>query len=215
VVDEFTQFMEWARGADPFLVYGVVLLIAYVENVVPPIPGDLVIAFGGYLAAVGSLNLPVVVVLATVASVVGFMTMYVLGDSLGVHLLDRDKLRWVPKKRIVKARAWVLRSGFVVVLLNRFLPGLRSVISLAVGMVHLNRRYTVLCSTISSLAWTVLITYVGYAIGENWDQVREYAKLYSETITIAIVVIVVIQVGRFVYSHRVSRADRTELSDDG
>lgn len=177
----FVDIVEWMEQIPPFWAYVVILVIAYGENLVPPIPGDMVIVFGGYLVGIGKLNFLLVVLLSTLGGALGFMTMYVIGRSIGHAVLDRDRLRWLPKDRIERARQWLSRWGYWVVAANRFLSGARSVISLTVGMAETEVRKTAFFATLSAFLWTIAIAYGGYQLGENWpiivDQLRAYGEL--------------------------------------
>ncbi len=170
---------QWALQVPPFWVYVGLLAIAYGENVVPPIPGDLFVVFCGYLAGRGTLELWMVILLATLGGAAGFMTMYAVGYRIGVAVLDPHRLRWLPKRRIHQVQRWMRRWGYGIVAANRFLSGARSVISLTVGMAHMHPGKTALLATLSAFVWTTLISYLGYTIGENWPVVRYYLQVYG------------------------------------
>ncbi len=175
----FLDVFTWIESLAPFWAYLVILSIAYGENVLPPIPGDMVVVFGGYLAGVGHLNVYAVWALSTLGGALGFMTMYAVGYWAGDAVYDPDRLRWLPKGYMGKVRTWLHRWGYRVVLANRFLSGARSVISLAVGMAHMNRMRTLAYATISAFLWTGVIIWAGYLVGENWEVVSVYLKGYG------------------------------------
>ena len=192
----FTDIFDWMLMLSPVWAYTAILVIAYGENVVPPIPGDMVVVFGGYLVGLGRLNFAAVVVLATVGGALGFMTMYALGYRIGEAMLDPKRFRWIPKKQVHKAREKIARWGYGVVAANRFLSGLRSVISITVGMAHMDPWKTTVYATLSAAVWTGLITYLGYLLGENWEAVSGYLQTYGWFIGGAIVLFAVIQIVR-------------------
>ncbi|WP_397546013.1 DedA family protein [Rhodothermus marinus] len=178
-MDWLADLTQWALQVPPFWVYVALLVIAYGENVVPPIPGDLFVVFCGYLAGRGTLELWLVILLSTVGGAAGFMTMYAVGYRIGTAVLDPDRLRWLPKRRIYQVQRWMQRWGYGIVAANRFLSGARSVISLTVGMAHMHPGKTALLATLSAFVWTTLIAYLGYAVGENWPVVRHYLQVYG------------------------------------
>ncbi|GIV60471.1 DedA family protein [Rhodocaloribacter litoris] len=198
----FTDIFEWMAALPPLWAYVALLVIAYGENVVPPIPGDMVVVFGGYLVGVGRLDFTVVVVLATLGGALGFMTMYAIGYRIGEAVLDPRRLRWLPKDRIRQARRWVRRWGYWVVAANRFLSGLRSVISLTAGMAHMHPWKTAAFATLSAAVWTTLIAYLGYMVGENWEVVRGYLRTYGWVVGAAIGLFVLVQLWRYYRRHR-------------
>ena len=161
------DFHAYLSALPALTVYSLLFVIAYGENVVPPIPGDVAVVVGGMVAAAGAVSLPVVVVLATIAGGLGFMTVFAVGRRLGEATLRPNRLRFLPRDELNRAREVVGRRGLIVVAINRFLPGLRSVIGLAVGMSPLRPMPVAVLSTISAGVWSALIAYLGYALVDN------------------------------------------------
>jgi membrane protein DedA with SNARE-associated domain len=180
--DWFANFFSWMQGLSPLWAYATLFLIAYGENVAPPIPGDMVVVFGGYLAGLGQLHLGIVVVLSTLGGALGFMTMFEVGRRLGRTVLDPDRLQWLPRGGFEKAQRWIQRYGYGVVAANRFLSGARSVISLTAGVAGMKPWRTLWWCTVSAFVWTGLISYAGYAVGDNWTLVVSYIRAYGRII---------------------------------
>jgi membrane protein DedA with SNARE-associated domain len=115
MADFVSDFVTWMEALPPIWAYSIVFLIAYGENVIPPIPGDLIVVFGGYLAGLGQLNLVIVVLLATVGGALGFMSMYGIGYWLGETVLRPDRYTWLPQGQFEKVQRWIHRwqpTGF-------------------------------------------------------------------------------------------------------
>ncbi|MFB6247944.1 MAG: DedA family protein [Salinibacter sp.] len=182
MLEWFSNFFAWMQGLPPLWAYLTLLIIAYGENVAPPIPGDMVVVFGGYLAGLGQLHLGVVVALSTAGGALGFMTMFALGYRLGERILNPDRLPWLPRDGVEQARRWIHRYGYGVVAANRFLSGARSVISLTAGIARMDPWRAFLWCTVSALVWTGLISYAGYAVGDNWGLVVTYLRAYGRGI---------------------------------
>lgn len=204
MVEEFTQdLVQWMKVLPPVSIYTVFFLIAYFENVLPPIPGDLLVAFGGYLAAEEIIHITPVLFLTTLASVIGFMTMYWLGSHWGTQIQEQRERFWmvkfIPVEYIEKVREWMQRWGQGVVLANRFLAGTRSVISLTAGISHTPVFSTVISSTVSSILWNSILLGLGWIVHKNWRIIGEYLSIYSRLILGAILVIVLIKVGIYYY----------------
>jgi membrane protein DedA with SNARE-associated domain len=195
-------------------VYVTILSIAYVENVAPPIPGDMVVVFGGYLAGLGQLNLVNVVVLSTIGGALGFMTMYAIGHRLGDRLMEPGRARWIPRAKVQKVRETIRKWGYGVVAANRFLSGLRSVISLTVGMAHMKPWRTAAYATLSAAVWTALIAYLGYLAGENWEAVKGYLSTYGKVITGVVAVLAVLLAVR-IYRKRKARREAARAAQEG
>ena len=198
MIEEFTQQMvEWIQVLNPLSIYAVFFLVAYFENIIPPIPGDVLVAFGGYLAAESVIGLTPVYILTTVASVVGFMTLYWLGSHWGLQIQEKKEkfwlIRFIPLKYMTKVQDWMSRWGMGVVLANRFLAGTRSVISITAGISHTPVGRTVLSSTVSSLLWNAILLGFGWFVHENWRIIGEYLTIYGRVILGLILLFIVIR----------------------
>jgi len=178
-------------------VYTVFFMIAYLENIIPPIPGDVLIVFGGYLAADGLIDFSTVLLLTTIASVLGFMSMYYVGHRWGSEINRKRHRFWLFRyldyKYMTRAQKWMNRWGQGVIMANRFLAGTRSIISLISGISHTNIRYTIASSFFSSILWNSVLLGSGWFIKENWELIGSYLSYYSWAILAAIVIFVLIR----------------------
>jgi membrane protein DedA with SNARE-associated domain len=187
MADQIVQnIVEWISVVPPAGVYLIFFGIAYIENLIPPMPGDVIVAFGGYLAAEGVIGLFPVWSLTVVASVAGFMTMYWLGHRWGAQIEEnRDGhflLRFIDYKYFTRGKKWMNRWGQGVVVANRFLAGTRSVISLTAGMSNLRITRTILSSLVSSVLWNTLLLAMGWVIRDNWKIIGDYLSNYGKVI---------------------------------
>ena len=122
------------------------------------------------------------ILFTSVGSVTGFMTLFYFGSTV-----DRK----VVHEAIEKVEVWFKKYGYYVILINRFLPGTRSVISFFAGMSNLNARRTIVLATISALVWNAIIIYLGIVFGNNVEVVDKYLSTYSN-IAIGITIVVVL-----------------------
>ncbi|MBW2029477.1 MAG: DedA family protein [Deltaproteobacteria bacterium] len=180
------------------LAYSLLALSAFLENVFPPIPGDTITAFGAFLVGTGKLGILGVYVSTTLGSVGGFMGLFLVGKHLGrPYFMGRDH-RFFKTEDMVRAEEWFSRYGYFVIAANRFLPGLRSVISVAGGLSGLKTRWVALLAFLSSAVWNLIWILAGYTLGSNWDSIR--ANLFKIQmkynigifITLALVIIFVL-----------------------
>lgn len=143
------------------------------ENVFPPIPGDTITAFGAFLVGTKRLDFFGVYLSTVLGSLFGFMSLFWVGSLLGRRFfLERD-YRFFKAKEIIKAEEWFRRYGYLLILLNRFFPGVRSVISIAGGISRLKIPKVLLLALISCSAWNLIWIYFGYMLGSNWETVRD------------------------------------------
>ncbi len=207
MVDQIVQsIVDWISVAPILGVYLIFFGIAYLENVLPPVPGDIIVAFGGYLAAEGVVSLPLLWVVTVCASVVGFMNMYWLGHKWGVSIeSNRDShfiLRFIDYKYFAKGKSWMEKWGQWIVFGNRFLAGTRSVISLTAGISHLNIGLTALNSLISSVLWNALLLGMGWYVRDNWKIIGKYLSSYGELVVFFLIIALLL---RFGYKFMTSR----------
>jgi len=176
-----TSLYDWLSSLPPGAVYAVLLAICYLENVIPPVPGDVAIVVAGMVAAAGAVSLPVVVALAAVGGTAGFMTVYAAGRFFAGVLADPAKLRWLPRGDIRRAEAYVARFGTPVVAANRFLPGVRAVIAVAAGMSRLAPWTSAVLACVSATVWAALIAYAGYALADNRETLARMLEGFEYT----------------------------------
>ena len=134
----FESILNNISHLTPFWIYVTLFLFSFIENVFPPSPSDLVILIGGTLVSTGAINFIPTLLLATVGSVLGFMTLFYFGSTVDKKLVHSGKYKYIPVDAIEKVEQWFKKYGYWIILINRFLPGTRSVISFFAGMSKLN-----------------------------------------------------------------------------
>lgn len=200
------DLVEWTRAQPLLGIYFILLFISFMENVFPPIPGDLLIVFGGYLASEQVVGFNFVLFVTTVGSVLGFMTLYYVGHIAGDEIRTKKNrlwfLRFFSPVYIDKAERWMYRWGQGVVLANRFLAGARTIISLMAGVTKLNLRKTILYATLGAAIWNVLLIGIGWFIGDNWPIIKDYLNVYGTVIASVLAIYVIYRL--FIYMRRKS-----------
>jgi len=201
----FEEILKNISGFTPFWIYVTLFLFAFVENVFPPSPSDLVVVIGGSLVATGVVDYVPILFLTTVGSVIGFMVLYYLGSTVDRKVVHSGKYKYIPVDGVEKVEAWFQKYGYWVILANRFLPGTRSVISFFAGMSRLNVKKTIILCAISAFVWNALIIYLGYLFGSNIEVVDKYLSTYSNIAIAITVVVVFILLVRFYLSKKKSK----------
>ncbi len=148
---------------------------AVIENLFPPIPGDTITILGAFLVGTGRLSYPLVYLATTAGSVAGFMALSFAGRLLEREFFMKKNYRFFSARSILAAESWFARYGSFVVLANRFLPGIRSVISLVSGLTRMNPLRVFFFSLISACVWNLIWIQTGFLLGNNWDSVRDRA----------------------------------------
>lgn len=191
------EFILSLQALDPLTICFVVFGMALVENLFPPSPSDIVVVFAGSLVGLGTVGFVAVLGSATAGGTAGFAAMYLIGRWFGRRILDRGKLRFLPKEGIEKVERWFVRYGYWLIVANRFLAGTRAVVSFFAGMSGLDLRRTTLLSLVSSLAWNAILVSAGYALGRNWSRIGFYLTTYSQIVTGLIAIVALILLVRY------------------
>lgn len=167
------SILDLLKGFPDGAVYFILALSAFVENVFPPIPGDTITAFGAFLVGTKRLSFHGVYLSTTAGSLAGFMCLYLVGIRLGRAHFLRKNYRFFSAEDIIRAEEWFRKYGLYIVLLNRFMPGVRSVISIVSGISRLRASTVAAYALVSSLAWNALWVSAGYLLGTNWQAMKE------------------------------------------
>ena len=140
------------------------------ESASLPVPSEVVLPFAGYLVFTGGMNFAAVVLVSTVAGVVGALADYYLASNLGRPVIER-LFRWSGMKpeHLNRAEKWLSEKGSWSILVARFIPGLRSAISLPAGALRMRLGAFVGMTLIGSFGWSVLLIYLGYSAGSVWQ----------------------------------------------
>lgn len=185
---------------------GVMLLIA-LENVFPPIPSEVILTFGGFLTTSSDLTVFGVVISATIGSVLGAFILYYIGLLLEVERLEKIVDRWgkvlrLTKEDIHKADAWFDKYGPWTVFFCRFVPLIRSLISVPAGMSKMNIGLFFVLTTIGTLIWNIVLVCLGASLGENWDLIVEKMEIYSNIVYAILAILFIVAVVLFIKSRR-------------
>lgn len=193
------EFILSLQSLDPLMIYLAVFGIAYLENVFPPSPSDVVVVFAGSLVGLETVGFLPTLLATTIGSTAGFVTMYKIGDWFGDRILEKGKIKFIPISAVKKVEAWFQRYGYGIIVANRFLAGTRAVVSFFAGMSELNLGKTTVLSFVSALAWNSILITAGYYLGHNWQEISFYLGTYSQIVTGAIIVVVLVLVAKFLF----------------
>jgi len=166
-----SEIIEFLLPLGNYFLYFFLFISSVFENLIPPAPGDTITAFGAFLAGTGRLNFFMVYSVTTAGSVAGFMVLFFLGRFLEREFFVNKDYTFFPAEKIASAEKWFIKYGYFIVILNRFMPGLRSVISIASGICGLKTVPVFFLSLISAMVWNLIWIYAGFSIGDNWETV--------------------------------------------
>lgn len=153
---------------------GIVLLMA-LESACMPVPSEIVMPFAGFLVASGDTTMSLfgVIIAGSVGCTMGSIASYAVGFYAGRPLIIRyGRYFLVREKHLISAEKWFEKYGDKATFIARLLPVIRTVISLPAGIAKMRFKRFVLYSFVGSVPWTAMLAYVGYWLGDNWEEIK-------------------------------------------
>lgn len=170
---------------------GIFFLIA-LENIIPPIPSEVILTFGGFLTLGTGLGVPGVTAAATLGSLAGAAVLYGAGLLLSKERLKKiaagrtGRLLGLQAEDVEKADAWFRRTGTKAVFFCRCVPVVRSLISIPAGMSRMGLPQFFLYTAAGSLIWNLLLVSLGAFMGEAWGRIAYLAGEYAHVMLIVL-----------------------------
>ncbi len=171
------------QGLPPTGVLALTFGIAYIENLFPPSPSDVLLVFIGTIVGIGVVGFVPTLVAATAGSVLGFSTAYGLGRRYGDAIADSPMVPFITRDLIVKVERWFDKYHGLIIVANRFLAGTRAVISFVAGISKLPFPRTLVYCAVSAALWNALLLTIGVNVGERWRDVDQYISAYGWVVT--------------------------------
>jgi membrane protein DedA with SNARE-associated domain len=183
--------------------YPGLFMLVVMESTLVPVPSTLVFPFAGFLAAKGVFSLPIVLVVNSGGALVGSGIGYWMGAAGGKPLLLRyGKFILIRAKDIETTERWFEKHGKMTVLIARFVPVVRHIISLPAGIARMKLVPFFVQTFIGATLWGGFLIVLGYYMGEHWDTVANKIKRFDLVIGGLIVVAVLVLGVRFLLRRR-------------
>ncbi|EAD6863402.1 DedA family protein [Listeria monocytogenes] len=179
-----------------------IFVLIMVENLFPPIPSEIILTFGGFMTTVTSLNVVMVIIVATLGSVVGAILLYKVASYFGKERLTKIVLKYgrilrLKESDIERAESFFLKYGSWAVFLCRMIPLIRSLISIPAGMTKMKMSRFLILTTAGSLLWNTVLIGLGAVLGESWNEIVVFMDSFSTIIYSVIAILVVVGLGFF------------------
>ncbi len=202
--------------------YLAIFILMLLESACVPVPSEVTMLFGGALVSVPflapgqQLDLGLVIAAGTLGNVVGSWLAYWVGYVGGRPLIDRfGKYLLLRPHEIDRAHDWFEKHGEATVFFSRFVPVVRTFISLPAGVARMPFGRFTLYTFLGCLPWTALFTILGYYLGENWHLVDRYFQPISWTVAVLCVAGAAWWVLRRLRTRRAEDRTREETSPEG
>jgi membrane protein DedA with SNARE-associated domain len=187
---------DWITNIVSSLGYLGIGLLMFLENLFPPIPSELIMPLAGFTIAQDQMEFTPAIASGIVGTVLGALPWYYLGVVYGERRLKRlinRRGKWigVSNEDLDNSQGWFHRHGNSTVFFGRFIPAIRTVISLPAGLNEMSMIPFLIYSTLGTLIWVSFLTFAGYLLGENYQLVGQYLK----PISIAVLVMIALGIG--------------------
>ncbi len=185
--------------------YWGIAFLMLLENVIPPIPSELIMPLAGFAVARGEMNMLSAIAAGTFGSVLGALVWYYIGKWLGLTrictLADRHgKWLGISSQEVMSVQRWFSRrGGYWAVGLGRLIPGIRTYISVPPGIANMPFISFLFYSTLGSLAWITLLTLAGFWLGASYDKVAVFLGPVGKVV---LVLLAIFFVGWVLYQRR-------------
>jgi len=173
------EYISKAVETNSTIAYLTICLAMFLENIIPPIPSEIIMPLGGFFVYQQKLNFYILVFWGVFGTILGSMPWYYLGKLVNEKRLSnfldkRGKYIGITSNDLIKSRRWFDKYGVSLVFWGRLVPGIRTLISIPAGMELMPLRKFLIWTSLGSLIWVTLLTYAGFVFGENYPIIETY-----------------------------------------
>jgi membrane protein DedA with SNARE-associated domain len=189
---DIDKFLQLIASSSVLWLYLILFGSAALESLFPPYPGDTVIIVAGYLVGMGKLHFTGALLSSAAGSLTGASLLFLLGFSKGRSFFLRGHYPFLSPEALKRVESWFQRHGRKVVLASRFLAGVRSVVAVSAGIGRMRYGLFVSLSLVSVLVWNGLLLLLGLELGQNWERVARWFRVYNGIIMALILLVILV-----------------------
>lgn len=173
------------------------------EAIIAPIPSELIVPFSGFLISDGTFTWIGVLIATTIGSLSGAYFLYALAKYGGRPLIAKwGHLVLVKPEDIAKTEQFFAKHGRKAILISKFIPIIRSYVSLPAGLSNMALGPFFLYSAIGSIVWNSFLVYLGFTLKNNWAMAAEKISSYETVGKVLVVIIIVVWIIRHFYMRK-------------
>ncbi len=189
-----SSVLAWLASLPPAALYLILALVAATENFIPPIPADVIVAFGSFLAARANRSPVPTIVAVVVGNVGGALAMFALGRRFGADWIRGHLSRVMGERAEQRVQHWYNQYGLPALFLSRFLPGVRAVVPPLAGAMRVPPAGAIAVIAVASTIWYTTLAIIAFRLGAEWDRIMGAIKEFQAGAAIVAGVIVVLGV---------------------
>ena len=173
------DYISLAVEKNSLIAYLTICLAMFLENIIPPIPSEIIMPLGGFFVYQQKLNFYILVFWGLIGTILGSLPWYYLGrlvneKRLSNFLEKKGKYLGISTNDLIKSKKWFEKYGVSLVFWGRLVPGIRTLISVPAGIELMPLRKFLIWTTSGSFIWVAFLTYTGYVFGENYPLIETY-----------------------------------------
>ena len=177
--------------------YGGIFLLMLLESCGIPIPSEIIMPFSGFLVAMGKMKFLLVAIIGAFGNLTGSLLADWIGFKGGRPLIEKyGKYILISKHDLNLADKWFLKYGDWTVFFGRLLPVIRTYISFPAGIAKMDFKKFTLYTLLGALPWTILFTWLGVKMGNNWEQIQKTLHNFDMLMLVVVIVAIVWYVWR-------------------
>lgn len=200
------SLVDWLVNLINSVGYWGVGLAMFIESFFAPIPSEIILPFSGFVASQGTLNIVLVIVIATFSAYLGSLPFYLVGrwgEKSVIKFLEKyGKYLFISKTDLDKGFTAFEKYGNGFVLLGRVIPIVRTVISFLAGVAKMNFFVFSVYTLLGTAVWSTILALAGYFLGSKWEIVSEYVNKYEKIIFAILIVVAVWYIARGIINMR-------------
>lgn len=172
--------------------YAGIMIAMFFESACIPLPSEVILPFAGFLAYQGKITMIGAIVFGTLGGLIGSVFMFYIGLYGGRPLVKKyGKYVLIDEKKFDVAEKWFNNYGDLTVFFTRIMPVVRTFISLPAGIARMNFGKFIFYTFLGSIPWSILLVYIGYKLGQNWEELGPIFHYMDYLIVVLIAALII------------------------
>jgi len=205
------KIAAWATAFLATTGYAGLFILMALESMIAPIPSEAVMPFAGFNIVEGNFTWPGVIFFSTLGSIIGSLISYYLGYWGGRPLvLKVGKYFLLDKSHLDTTEKYFNRRGEITILIARFIPVVRHLISIPAGLAKMNIWKFIIYTVIGAACWNTILTIAGYYLKSNWSEIMKYSHIIDIVVVALLALAFIYVVWKLVKDYKKRKAVKTD-----
>jgi membrane protein DedA with SNARE-associated domain len=177
--------------------YASITFLMTLESMVFPVPSEAVMPFAGFLIFSGQMSFWAIIIFSTLGSIIGSLISYYIGLFGGRAIIEKyGKYFLLDHHHLLLTEKFFNRFGSKAILISRFVPVVRHLISLPAGIGKMNLFHFIIYTIVGAALWNSFLAYLGYYLGSRWEEIRKYSEVIDIILVVLIITVIIFWIYR-------------------